>query len=227
MPEEPYQTIAGNDAAVPLRWRRAFDAAREVMPKVRAPVTHGRNGEELATDEAALWKRTLNYRITAYLQPVRILETHPGLAVSSAFYRAAAPEASLMRIDSDRNPPDADLIDIDPFGQPWDTIATCARQIKQARAVLVSNGEAYAVVRRWNRAQRFPSKYYGREMPRWVVTEYLPRLETALGIPCRFFYVFPTTVRSIHSRARMPRYLFTGCPRWMRWLRHHAPDVAP
>src|SRR5947207_1211972 len=136
MPEQPRRTIEANGVTVPLRWRQAFDAVREVMPKVRAPFTRGRNGEELATDEAALWKRTLNYRIAAYLQPARILETHPGLAVSSAFYRAAAPEAALTRVGSDRNPPDADLIDIDPFGQPWDTIVTYARQVKHARAVL-------------------------------------------------------------------------------------------
>jgi len=174
-----------------------------------------------------MWKRTLNYRIAAYLQPARILETHPGFAVSTAFYRAAAPEAILMRFESDRKLPKADLIDIDPFGQPWDTILTCEHHIKHAQAVLVSNGEAYAVTRRWNRAQRFPSKFYGREMPKWVVTEYLPRLEKALGMPCQFFYVFPTTVRSIHSRVRLPRAIFVGCPRWMRWLESHTPEASP
>jgi hypothetical protein len=225
MPEQPRRTIGADGITVPLRWRHAFDAARKVMPKVRAPAVRGRNGEELATDEAAVWKRTLNYRIAAYLQPAGILETHPGLAISTAFYGEAAPGAALLRFGSDRNLAGVDLIDIDPFGQPWDTIATCTRQIRHARAVLVSNGEAYAVVRRWSRAQRFPSKYYGREMPRWVVSEYLPRLEKALGIPCQFFYVFPTTVRSIHSRVRLPRALFTGCPQWMRWLKSCAPDA--
>jgi hypothetical protein len=218
--------IGGNRITVPHRWREAFDAAKKVMPRICAPLVRGRNGEELATDEAAVWKRTLNYRIAAHLQPAVILETHPGFAVSTAFYAAAAPRAALLRFGPDCNLNQIDLIDIDPFGQPWDTIAAHAAQVRRARAVLVSNGEAYAVVRRWGRAQRFPSKYYGREMPRWVVTEYLPRLEKTLGMPCRFFYVFPTTVRSIHSPLRLPRALFAGCPQWMRWLKSCAPDAA-
>src|SRR2546423_6745167 len=104
MPEQPRHRIAAKGVIVPLRWRQALDVARKVMPRVSAPFTRGRNGEELGTDEAALWKRTLNYRIAAYLRPARILETHPGLRVSSAFYRAATPEAVLMRVGTGRNP---------------------------------------------------------------------------------------------------------------------------
>lgn len=225
MPGQLQRRIEANSITVPLRWRQVFAAAKKVMPKVRAPFVRGRNGEELATDEAAIWKRTLNYRIAAYLQPAGILETHPGLAVSTAFYKAAAPGAVPLRFGSDCNLAGADLIDIDPFGQPWDTIVACSRHLRRARAVLVSNGEAYAVVRRWTRAQRFPSKYYGRDMPKWVVAEYLPRLEKALGMPCQFFYVFPTTVRSIHSCIGLPPTLFAGCPKWMRWLISCAPDT--
>ena len=66
------------------------------LPNLDFPQVDGRNGEELATDEAAVWKRVLNYRIVKFLRPRTILETHKGLGISTCIYSSICPEAILL-----------------------------------------------------------------------------------------------------------------------------------
>lgn len=204
---------------------RELDHALSQLPRISLPKRRGKNGEELATDEAAVWKRVLNFRVASFLKPNAIFESHPGFGISTKLYQAAAPTAVLHNPQTLRHAAHVELADIDPFGQPWDTLLDNREILSKTRVVMVTNGEAYAVVRKWRSAQRFPSAYFGRQMPRWVVEEYLPRLERLVRIPCRFFYVFPTTVRSIHCEVALPETLFFGCPQWMWWLR--SPSKAP
>ena len=197
----------------------------DALPNLQFPKIRGRNGEELSTDEAAVWKRVLNFRIATYLKPTGILETHAGPGISTFLYRHAAPDALLM--DHVSCPPPgtttADLIDIDPFGQPWDTVAAYYVAIRSSRVVMVSNGEALAVARNLLRGQRYHTTNCGRRMPIWVVSEYIPRMEALLAMPCRFYYAFPTTVRTIHSRKPFSGNVFRGCPQWMWWLLRYSP----
>jgi hypothetical protein len=192
------------------------------LPRVRIPSSAGRNGEELATDEAAVWKRVLNFRIAKYLRPKTIMETHPGFGISTRLFRCACPRARFYNQRRLPNVERVDLLDVDPFGQPWDTLSRFAGLIDSRTVVFVTNGEAYAVIRNWRRAQRFPTRFFGREMPKWVTKEYIPRVEELFGLPCRFFYAFPTSVRSIHSKHHLPKSIFHSCPRWMWWLEWYA-----
>lgn len=208
--------------------REELKHALSLLPAVALPHISGRNGEELATDEAAVWKRVLNYRVAQHIELHNVLETHPGFGISTRLYKHANPDARVYGPEKRPNSKARmDLTDIDPFGQPWDALSEYAEIVRRSKVVMISNGEAYAVTRNWSRAQRFPSRYHGKEMPRWVVKEYIPRLEKVLGLPCRFFYVFPTTIRSIHSRRLLPRSIFSDCPRWMWWVARYAPDCGP
>jgi hypothetical protein len=215
---------ASIDAHTGLNTRRRKELNRGLaaLPLTKLSSQPGRNGEELATDEASVWKRVLNYRVAAFRRPDSILETHPGQFVSTAIYRSARPSAHIFDHLDMITESSLDLIDIDPFGQPWDTITRVLPFIANDTVVFVSNGEAHAVRRNLKRAQRYPTTYFGRNMPRWITTEYLPRLTEMIGLPCRFFYAFPTTVRSVHSRGLLPNGLFNGCPQWMWWLAKYA-----
>jgi len=208
-----------------LERARERDAALKLLSRIRLPSLSGKNGEELATDEAAVWKRVLNFRIARYLKPHSIFESHPGLGISTCLYRFVNRDVVLLSAKDIVKLQMADLVDIDPFGQPWDIVGQYVNALRRSKVIMITNGEAYAVTRRWTNAQRHPSRYYGRKMPRWVVEEYLPRLESILRKPCRFFYVFPSTVRSIHSKLPLPKSLFAGCPQWMWWLKRYPPDI--
>lgn len=176
----------------------------------------------MATDEAAIWKRVLNYRIVQSLQPRTILETHNGLGISTLIYKKTCPQATIYDHNSSfHSLPAIDFIDIDPFGQPWDTINECCKLIQKSRVVAISNGEAYAVTRNWKKAQKYPTRFYGKLLPKWVTSDYIPRLEKITGLGCRFFYAFPTTIRAILSATRMPEELFMDCPQWMWWLKKY------
>lgn len=199
-------------------WRIGLDN----LPNLVFPDVGGRNGEELATDEAAVWKRVLNYRIVKFLQPRTILETHKGLGISTYIYRKTCPQALIF----DDTPslvdlPTIDYLDIDPFGQPWDTISKYSALLEYSKLVAVSNGEAYAVTRNWTRAQKYPTQFYGKMLPKWVTSEYIPRLEIITGLKCQFYYAFPTTVRAIFSITRLPNDIFADCPQWMWWLKKY------
>jgi hypothetical protein len=66
------------------------------LPRIDYPQFAGRNGEELATDEASVWKRVINYRVARYLRPNTILETHKGFGISTAIFKYIRPTAELF-----------------------------------------------------------------------------------------------------------------------------------
>jgi hypothetical protein len=206
--------------------REHYLRARAALPPIPLPTRKTANGEDLDWDEASLWKRVLNYRVAQYLGASTFLETHPGIGVTTALFRHACPTARFLSLEGDLctvRPPM--LIDIDPFGQPWEILHQCSRFIERADVLFVSNGEAQAVHRNLKRAQRYPTQYFGRRMPRWVLREYIPRLEAFTGCHCAFFYAFPTTVRVALARCELPTSLFSDCPQWMWWLSRYAEDM--
>jgi len=185
----------------------------------------GRNGEELATDEAAVWKRVLDLRVARWLGPERILETHAGLGIGTALFRYACPQAEVVALGDWRSGDVAGcfgLVDVDPFGQPWDVLEMVGSRLSADGVLMVSNGEALAVWRNLRRQQRYPTGNYGKRLPVWVVDEYLPKLEDVTGLEMRFFYAFPSSVRVILSNKKMPAELWEGCPHWMWWLERYA-----
>ena len=202
-----------------------LNAGLREIPIVEEMRVSGKNGEELATDEAAVWKRVLQYRIAQYYKPEIIVETHPGLGISTTLYKLAVPNAEFgtANLDPRRlSSKTKNIIDIDPFGQPWDSICSITSLINEHTVLMISNGEAYAVRRNLVKAQRFPTANYGKRMPVWVREELIPYTEKLTGLPMRFFYAFPTTVRIILSTQHLPKELFDGCPHWMWWLSKYA-----
>lgn len=198
------------------------DAALKLLPADTIS-PDGRNGEGLAHDEASVWKRVLNLRLVEWMRPRVVLETHPGLGVSTYLYeRGCGNVMSWSDSDAPQRIPSCSIVDVDPFGAPWGTLEAIQPLIRAQTVLLVSNGEAQAVHRNLRKAQRYPTRYYGRRLPQWVTKEYLPRLESLTGCDVRFFYAFPTTVRAVLSRRSLPRMLWKGCPRWMWWLRKYA-----
>lgn len=176
------------------------------------------NGDALATDEASVWKRVLSYRIAKALQPKTILETHPGAGITSQLFQIAAPRSKLLDYNHGHVPGGVDLIDVDPFGQPWPFLRGVISRLAGSGVVMVSSGEVQAVVRRLRKAQTFKTNYYGRETPTWIVKEHIPRLEDLCQARAAFFYAFPTSVRVILARTELPTSLWDGCPRWMWWF---------
>lgn len=204
-------------------WQRGMNA----LPDIKFPSGCMKNGEALDTDEAAVWKRVLNYRVAQFLRPNSILETHPGFRVSTQLYRTAAKNARILTLNEPIHVPDqVDLVDIDPFGQPWDAIDQVRTRLSKRGVVMVTSGEVQAVVRRLARAQRFKTHLYGRQTPRWVTEEYLPLLENKFTAKTAFFYAFPTSVRVILSRRKLPSRLWAGCPQWMWWFNSAAKECA-
>jgi hypothetical protein len=199
--------------------KKLLDDGLSQLPRIRAPAS-GRNGEILSTDEAAVWKRVLNYRLARYLKPERILETHPGLGISTTLYKHASPHTEFVNLLNastiGRNR--IGLIDIDPFGSPWRSLEEVSSLICPETVIQVSNGEAHAVRRNLKRGQKYPTQYFGTLLPQWVTNEYLPRLQRILRLDVQFFYAFPTTVRVILSGFQLPDSLWSGCPNWMWWL---------
>jgi len=185
----------------------------------------GRNGEELATDEAAVWKRVLDLRVARWLRPDRILETHAGLGIGTALFRYACPQAEIVALRDWRSGGVAGwfgLVDVDPFGQSWDVLEVVVSHLSEDGILMVSNGEALAVWRNLRKQQRYPTGNFGKRLPIWVVDEYLPRLGNVTGLEVQFFYAFPTSVRVILSNREIPVELWRGCPRWMWWLEKYA-----
>ncbi|OPY24779.1 MAG: tRNA (guanine(26)-N(2))-dimethyltransferase [Methanobacterium sp. PtaU1.Bin097] len=198
----------------------------------------GENGEVLSYDEAEVWKRILNYRIAKHLKPHTILETHAGKGVSTELYRLALPSTLTAKSHSVKSKiiscrhwekeieliPDnsCDLIDIDPFGQPYKTLEAALPKLKDNGVLMVTNGEMMSVVRHLKNTQHLKTDYYGKTAWQWVIERYLPYLEKVTGLTVQFFYAFPTTVRTILSKQELPRKLFKGCKQWMWWLEKYA-----
>lgn len=183
----------------------------------------GSNGESLAFDEAGVWKRVLDYRIAKFYQPGFILETHAGLGIGTALYRQACPSAEIISLSDCTQVPqniDFDLIDIDPCGQPW--LALEHVRISDRTILMVTNGEAFAVMRGLKKSLRYPTEYKGKDIHKWVLHEYLPILEQITQLEVRFFYCFPTSIRVILAGFEMPEKLFAGCKQWMWWTEKYA-----
>jgi hypothetical protein len=90
---------------------------------------------------------------------------------------------------------------------------------------MITNGEALAVRRNLIKAQRFPTKFYGKKMPIWVTNELLPKLKEITQMEVQFFYAFPTSIRVILSNQSLPKSLWNGCPQWMWWLPKYVNNV--
>jgi len=205
---------------------RLLQAGIDELPALDILDLKGRNGEEFATDEAAVWKRVLAYRMAFYLKPASILETHPGMGICSALYNHASPDSELLNSSDIFNGGSAPaLIDIDPFGQPWDAIESLGDLVKNCEYLLITNGEAQAVVRNFQNALRYKTQNIGKRMPHWVTQEYIPMLESITEKKVRFFYAFPTSVRVILSKRSLPISLWKNCPNWMWWLHKYASDT--
>lgn len=177
----------------------------------------GENGESVF-DVAGIWKRVLNHRISKYYGPKRILETHAGIGLSSLIYKNACPSAEIISLTDCTLIPkgDFDLVDIDPSGAPWvalDHVSLSCRTI-----LMVSSGEAMMVQRGLNKSMKYPTTYKGKDLPKWIIKDYLPLLEELTHKQVRFFYCYPSTVRVVLSDFEMPSDLFEGCPQWMSWL---------
>jgi hypothetical protein len=199
--------------------KRLFDDGLRELPAIDLP-SADRNGEALDTDEAAVWKRVLNYRLASHLKPRRLIETHPGVGVSTTLYKHASPGTEFIPVSDaiSMRGPSISMIDIDPFGSPWLSLEEVSCLISRETVIQVSNGEAHAVRRNLKRGQKYPTRYFGCRLPQWVIKEYLPHLENTVGLKVQFFYVFPTTVRVILANRPLPQHLWLGCPRWMWWL---------
>jgi hypothetical protein len=181
----------------------------------------GDNGAQLATDEAAAWKRVLSYRIAKYLQPRRILETHAGLHVGTRVYKRAAHAEiiSLDRFNAASTLPVAscDLVDVDPNGACWDALVYARRCLKSNGVLLVTNGEALMVSRRML-AHVKHCEHAAEGVVTWAEQDCIPRLERETGLSAQFHYVFPTSLRVVLSNAELPRALFADCPVRMWYL---------
>ena len=222
-----------DDLQVPARIQKNkarvndYLAGMACLPKIDFNHVSDRNGEALATDEAAVWKRVLNYRVSsAYANLRDVLETHPGVGISTAIYKYVGGDINIVSLEDYRLVSNInqtfDIVDIDPFGFPYDAIEKCQHVFDLERTLLmVSNGEAFSVVRNLKTQHSKKTKNYGKKMGTWVVKEYLPVLEEITGFKVKFFYVFPTTVRAILSNLDIPEKVFSGCPRWMWWLKKY------
>ena len=187
----------------------------------------GANGETLKYDEAEVWKRVLNYRIIKETNPKCILETHAGKSLSTKLYEKYSnaeiislenyqTELSCVEDDS------CDIIDIDPFGQPYDCLKMSLRKLKDNGIIMMSNGEMLSVTRNLRKTQHLKTENYGKLSPKWVMNEYLPYIEKISGLEVQFFYAFPTTIRTVLSNQGIDESCFMGCKKWMWWLEKYS-----
>lgn len=184
------------------------------------------NGEGCFHDIAEVWKRILQYRLAMYLpDEEHVLETHAGYGVGRRIMLSANPRAEITSLDDYHQVLNLGglygLIDIDPFGQPWDVLDVVLPFLKPDGILCITNGEALAVWRNLKKQQRYPTYFFGKQMGRWVVEEYIPRLEAMTGLRCSWFYAYPSSVRVILSRHSLPSTLWHECPRWMWWLQKY------
>jgi len=203
--------------------------ALEALPQIPELYEDGANGEELATDEAAVWKRVIDYRVALTTHPTSILEMYAGLNIGTLLFEHACPDAQITSCTQWENEvitdKQYDLIDIDPFGQPWDAIDRVLekKSFHDHSIIMITNGEAMSVARGLKNT-RHETKYKGRDLNFWVVRDYLPLLEERFKMPVRFFYVYPSSVRAVLSKRSIPSYVFEGCPMFMWWLSKYVPE---
>jgi hypothetical protein len=223
---EKYSALIGKQIrryAIPVsrvaRYTALAELALRELPLKGMPIWRSKNGEGIFHDEAEIQKRIISFRIAKKIKPKTILESHPGIGVGSALYMRAAPRADLKRLsDSVEDDCNGALIDIDPFGRPWDILLHHRDSLRRASAVQVTSGEIYSVVRNWKRTFQFATRRVGAKAPQWVTTEFIPRVEDITLMKCQFFYAFPTSVRLILSPGRLPESIWNGCERWLWWF---------
>lgn len=206
------------------------DGMRELPPELRGyGVKAGRNGETLRFDEAEVWKRVLDYRIAKHLKPSVIVETHGGTGVGTLAFMLASRHSRIYSCeDFGRNlrfVPDgaATLIDVDPFGHPYEAIKLVLPKLARPGVMMITNGEMMQVVRGLKRGQYLKTDYRGIDAVHWVRERFIPEIERLTGLRTRFYYCFPTTVRLIMAHELLceflPEHLFAGCPQLMSWLK--------
>jgi hypothetical protein len=61
--------MSAGRTALNTRRREQLNRCLAALPFIRLSAQAGRNGEELATDEASVWKRVLNYRVAVFRRP--------------------------------------------------------------------------------------------------------------------------------------------------------------
>ena len=187
-------------------------------------------GEGLAFDEAELYKRLLQYRISKYLKDkngsCNVLESHAGKSVGTSIYlHNECDFVSCRKYERDipiLSDNSYDLIDIDPFGQPYEALELALPKLKDGGVLMVTNGEMMSVTRHMTKAQHLKTEYFGKTACRWVKEEYIPYMKDLTGLDCQFFYAFPTTVRIVLSNTFLPNKLFDGCPNWLWWFKKYA-----
>lgn len=186
-----------------------------------------RNGEGLFTDEAEAWKRLLLYRIVCLLKPEKFLETHPGKGTGAKLVKIGNPSCSVISLNDFRDSrligdmKDFDIIDIDPFGLPYEAIDLHKHRLKKTGVLMITSGEIVSVVR--NLKNSFlPYDKHGRDGWKFVEDIYIPYIESITKLKVQFFYAFPTSVRLILSKQTLNQHLFDGCPNYMWWFRKYA-----
>lgn len=183
--------------------------------------------EQLAVDEAAIWKRIINYRLVTSYHFQSILETHGGEGLSTYIYKQYS-KANRIVSCSDYEKDIAnldfgifDLIDIDPFGQPWDAIELIKKLYDINNSiVMVTNGEAMLVSRKLLNSLRYRTEYWGKDVTKWCIEEYIPLVENILGMKCQFYYIYPSSARLILANKEIEKFIFEGCPQYMWWVQN-------
>ena len=182
----------------------------------------GESGEELAVDEACVWKRVLDYRLIKKFKPKNILETHAGLGVATDLYKLASPKSSIVsckhfQTDIPKNMI-FDYIDIDPFGQPYEALEHTLIKHSDVNTIWqITNGEIMQVSRNL-KGVKLKSEYTGKDCYKWAEEVYIPWMEEYLDLKCQYYYIFPTSVRAVFSNKKISRELFKGCPVYMGWI---------
>lgn len=188
----------------------------------------GKNGETLFYDEAEVWKRVLNYRISNYIKDAFILETHAGKGLSTYLYQYFSDSKKIIscqnwEIEINKFQKHSfDIIDIDPFGHPYKCIEKTIGLLKDDGILMISNSDILSVVRNLQNTLFLKSDYIGIRTPKWVKEVCIPYIESITNLECQFFYAFPTTLRLIMCKNKLPETIFSGCEKWMWWLKKYA-----
>ena len=207
--------------------RLDFERGLAALPQDLRIGPVGKNGETLNFDEAEVWKRVLAWRVANWMQPSSILETHKGLGMSARVYQHAAPQSLIYSCSdfvqdlgavADNS---VDLLDIDPFGQPYIALKLALPKLKKSGNVVlfITNGEMMAVCRGLTKSQFLKTTYKGLGALSWPAETYIPYLVKQTELTYRFDYAFPTTSRVILTRGPLPTCVYKDCPKQMSWLK--------
>lgn len=183
--------------------------------------THSYNDDTLFGDEAKVWKRVIQYRVSSYFKPKSILETHVGRGVGTAYLMNGNINAQHFAPKKWQDYGQYtgmkfDLIDIDPYGQAYDIIDAYLPLLNNDAVLMITNGEAMNIWRHQPTA-KYKSKYSGNDLPKWAIEEYIPRIEDMAGLRVIYWYLFPTIIRTVSTNMEYSTELFEDCPQLMRF----------